>query len=326
VQNAPNEVLVKSQEAVEPLDMISPGLEKGVVLKSLSQGWVEHMKKEHDLAKAVKSDDVEVPTHLWNDKVCRGPATPHQAACLYILRTFFLRVYRQRLLTDYRRVLRRNHGRKWTSMRRWVNITLNSDLEALRDIMWRTSVNSWFEYPGGSRLMYWRFPAKYQRQARDRVPVYFIEEGPTPMRVQSIMKPAEAEVLRAKILKVIQKRYLVVPTERLKSVISYFGVPKGVIDGIIQDWRTVYHDGANGLNDKVWASSFWLPGVNSLARMLDLTSVMEDQDIGEMFLNFELHPMVRKFAGVDVGPLGFSKEECASWWLCWVKNLMSLSR
>jgi len=41
-----------------------------------------------------------------------------------------------------------------------------------------------------------------------------------------------------------------------------------------------------------------------------------------MFLNFELHPMVRKFVGVDVGPLGFSKEECASRWLCWVKNLM----
>jgi len=32
--------------------------------------------------------------------------------------------------------------------------------------------------------------------------------------------------------------------------------------------------------------------------------------------------MVRKFAGVDVGPLGFTKEECASRWLCWTKNLM----
>ena len=129
--------------------------------------------------------------------------TTYQAASLDIFRKFFLRVYRRRLLTDCRRVLQRNHGRKWAFMRRRGNITLNNDLEALRDILWRTSVNSWFEYPGGSRLMYWRFPAKYQRQARDGVPVYFIEEGPTSMRSQSTMKPAETEVLRAKILKVI---------------------------------------------------------------------------------------------------------------------------
>ena len=84
-----------------------------------------------------------------------------------------------------------------------------------------------------------------------------------------------------------------------------------MLDGIIQDWRIVYHAGANGLNDKVWVPSFWLPGINSLIRILGLSSVMEDRDIGEMFLNFELHPAVRKFAGVDVGPLNFSKEECA---------------
>ena len=66
------------------------------------------------------------------------------------------------------------------------------------------------------------------------------------------------------------------PEERLRSVISYFGVPKGVIDGIIQDWRIVYYAGDNGLNDSVWVPSFWLPGVASLVRILDLTSVMED--------------------------------------------------
>ena len=49
---------------------------------------------------------------------------------------------------------------------------------------------------------------------------------------------------------------------------------------------------------------------------------MEDRDIGEMFLNFPLHPSVRKFVGVDVGPLGFSKEECGARWLGWVVNLM----
>ena len=287
-----------------------------------SQDRIDQMKLQHDLAKAVKSDDAEVPVHLWNAKICRGPVSAEQAKSLDVLRSFFLRIYRKRLWRDCKRLLHKNHGKKWCKMRRQGNSKLNGDLDAMRDILWRASLNSWFEYPGGSRLLYWRFPTKYQKQARDGVPVYFIEEGPTSMRAQMNMSPEETAVLREKILKVIQKRYLVVPDEKLKSVISYFGVPKGVIDGIIQDWRIVYHAGANGLNDKVWAPSFWLPGVNSLIRMLDLTSVMEDRDIGEMFLNFELHPMVRKFAGVDVGPLGFTKEECASRWLCWVKNLM----
>ena len=81
--------------------------------------------------------------------------------------------------------------------------------------------------------------------------------------------------------------------------ITHFGVPKGVIDGIIQDWRIIYHAGANGLNDCVWDPPFWLPGVGSLVRMLDPTSVMEDRDMGEMFLNLELHPQAMKYVKVD---------------------------
>jgi len=49
---------------------------------------------------------------------------------------------------------------------------------------------------------------------------------------------------------------------------------------------------------------------------------MKDRDIGEMFLNFELHPSVRKYTRLDVGPLEFDESECASRWLWWMKNLM----
>ena len=136
------------------------------------------------------------------------------------------------------------------------------------------------------------------------------------------MGPAEREVLKKKILAMWQKRYLDVPAGKLKSAISYFAVPKGEVDGIVQDWRVVFHAGANGLNDCVWAPSFWLPTVESLLRIVDETSFMEDRDVGEMFLNYELHPAVRKFAGVDVRPLEFTEAECPNRWLCWTKNLM----
>ena len=136
------------------------------------------------------------------------------------------------------------------------------------------------------------------------------------------MPPEETKILRSKILKMILRRYIVVPDSRFSSLIFYFGVPKGVLDGIVQDWRIVYHAGANKLNDAVWVPSFWLPRVDSLLRIVDFDSCMEDRDIGEMFLNFELDPKVRSYTGVDVSPLGIPKEECPASWMQWCRNLM----
>ncbi len=83
----------------------------------------------------------------------------------------------------------------------------------------------------------------------------------------------------------LQWGYLAAPDAKIQLLIKYFAVPKG--EG---DWRVVYDVGANGLNDCVWAPSFFLPSVDALLRIVDHTSVMEDHDIGEMFLNFELRP------------------------------------
>jgi len=52
---------------------------------------------------------------------------------------------------------------------------------------------------------------------------------------------------------------------------------------------------------------------------------MQDRDMGEMFLNFELHPSASKYTGVDVGPLEFSNTECIARLLWWAKNLMGFS-
>jgi len=136
------------------------------------------------------------------------------------------------------------------------------------------------------------------------------------------MKPEEKAILKKKLLKNIEKRYLSIPDNTLESWIKYFGVPKGILNGVVQDWWVVYHAGANGLNDCVWAPPFGLPKVDSLLRIVDLDTVMQDRDIGEMFLNFKLHPSVRKYTGVDVGPLEFSDSECIARLLWWTKNLM----
>jgi len=298
---------------------------------SPSQKRLEGIKRDHALAKAVKSDDAEVPVHLWNKRICHGPCTTKQADALETIRSFFLQVYRRRVLKDCRSHLMIEYGTDWVHWRRrWKDSKLTAskfnaikkDMSAFRDIVWRCCHNSWFEYPSGSRVMFHRLPKRYRKLGRDGVKVYFVGPPPSRKKSQPIVPPDETAILRGKIEKMIQRRYLVPPNKMLSSLIFYFGVPKGILEGVVQDWRIVYHAGANGLNDAVWAPSFWLPRVDSLLRLVDLNSSMEDRDIGEMFLNFELDPEIRQYTGIDIRPLGLDEEVCNSGFVHWTRNLM----
>ena len=279
---------------------------------------LDDIKRAHDLAKAVKSDDAQVPIHEWDFRVCRQPPSPIEVKALTTLRTFMLGVYRRKLLRDCRRFLSNKHGDVW-----WKGIGMSVPFEtrqdklAVREVVWRATENDWFEYTSGSRLHFFRFPAKYQQVARDGVKIFMLDAGPSSMKAQAQMKPVERAVLRDKLTKMIERQYLVPPGEKLKSIIQYFAVPKGT-----DDFRIVYHAGANNLNDSVWAPRFWLPRISSLLRIVDEDTWMQDRDIGEMFLNFELHPSVRKFTGVDVGPLGLEDRGISERWFLWTKNLM----
>lgn len=270
------------------------------------------IKAQHDLAKAVKADDAEVPVYLWNNRVCRGETSPAEARALDTLRTWCMRVYRRRLCRDCIGYLVGRHGAEW---HRRPKSTV--DVVAVREILWRAANNEWFEFPFGSRLHFFRFPDRYQALARDGVPNFFITPGPTQRQAQPPPTSEAAPMLRDKIAKVIQRRYLVTSSSKIASLIKFFAVPKG--EG---DCRVVYHAGANGLNDCVWAPPFFLPTVDSLLRIVDHSSYMEDRDIGEMFLNFELHPNTRRFTGVDVSPLNLEVDGQRQRWLVWTKNLM----
>jgi len=52
------------------------------------QEQLSAIKKAHNLAKAVKLDDAEVPKHLWDEAVCRDPPSTDQARALVVLRVF----------------------------------------------------------------------------------------------------------------------------------------------------------------------------------------------------------------------------------------------
>lgn len=289
---------------------------------------LEKIKREHDLAKAVKSDDAEVPRHLWDERIFQGPISEEQMKALGTMRRGLLKVYEQNVVRDCRDFLRKTHGRKWYSLPRKSpdgNTTkFGRDFNATFDVLWRCVAerSDWFEYPVGSSLNFFRFPARYQNIAKEGVPVSFTQPGPTSMKAQPKMEEDARIVLADKISKVLRKRYIDEPNDRLRSLMAYFGVPKGVLEGVVQDWRVVYHAGANGLNECVWAPSFWLPNMATMLRMLDTDSLMEDRDMGEMFLNFPLHWKVRPFTGIDVGPLSLDPDEFSKRWYWWTRMLM----
>jgi hypothetical protein len=109
-----------------------------------------------------------------------------------------------------------------------------------------------------------------------------------------------------KIIKFVDRKYIAPPSGKIKSLIKYFAVPKGT-----DNWRIVFHAGANKLNDCVWTPSFCLPTVNSLLRIMDEGTFMQDMDVGEMILNFQLHPNTMRFAAVDLGSLEFMADKCS---------------
>ena len=165
---------------------------------------LDALRFNHDIAKAVKSDDARVPVELWDGAVCRHPPTIEQQQALSILCGFALRLYRLKLWRDARSFLRREHGKAWTTKARISGSAGNKDANAIRDILWRSAGNDWFEYPTGLRLIFFCFPARYHLQAKRGVRVMFSSKGPTSKRRQPPLKPEEKEVLQKKIIKFVE--------------------------------------------------------------------------------------------------------------------------
>ncbi len=151
-----------------------------------------------------------------------------------------LRRYCLQLCWDALDFLNHVHGEDWVVKTGAKNSGAAKDADAIRDILWQTTKNDWFEYPLGLRLIFFRFPARYCTQAKQGVKVMFTCKGPSSKQQQPPLKPDEKEVLRKKIRKFVEQKYIAPPTGWIRSLIKYFAVPKG-----LQDWRIVFHAGAN---------------------------------------------------------------------------------
>ena len=302
-------------------EMGSYGVHEGAQRESLR--LVEESK---EFARAVKSDDAEIPIHLWNDRVrAPGVSKERRDKALVGLRKLGLRRFRKVLLRDCSDYLASAYGAGWARQLRrkrgGERTELARDQDAITSMLWHSTHTNWFEFKAGSRLVHFRFPARYRKEARDGVKVFFELPGPSTWKKQPSIEDMTIRArTKEKIAKVLKRRYLLPSDSLVKSNIKYFAVPKGD-----DDIRMVYDATANKLNEAVWVPTFWLPTIDSLVRAVCSSSWMTDRDVGDMFLNYQLHEDVRPFTGVDLTPLYAGPEDPGPRLAVWDRNLMGFA-
>ncbi|KAL7569764.1 hypothetical protein ACA910_005707 [Epithemia clementina (nom. ined.)] len=122
-----------------------------------------------------------------------------------------------------------------------------------------------------------------------------------------------------KVQDVRSKRY-VCPSTNIRAAMNYFAVPKGDTDV-----RMVYDGTKSGLNKCLYAPWFFLPDSDQLARTLDEGFWCIDNDYGEMFLNFWLHPELEQYSGMDFTPLYGKRNNGQLWIEAWTRCPMGQS-
>ena len=119
--------------------------------------------------KAVKSDDAEVPVHLWNMRIIgtsQDEMWKKRAIALDGFRKFGLRLFWRGLFKDCIDRLYRKFGTAWKLMAlrspSGKLTRVGKEREAMRHLLWHATEASWFEYHAGSRVYHFRFPIRYQ--------------------------------------------------------------------------------------------------------------------------------------------------------------------
>jgi hypothetical protein len=283
----------------------------------------EQIDAEH--LTATKADGALAHTDIWNVRIWRKWTQAKVKAEVYVLehgqdpldtlRAWLLRMWRRNVLASYRTYMLKEYGSAWSCPRDCNR----SDLIVGRSCIRHVANASWWEWDGGSTLLFWRWPKELRGAARDGLPVWIKGELPNYRRPQR-KEPDENQLTQVaeKLNNVRMKGYI--QDGAVTSLTSFFAVPKGQTD-----IRMVYDATKSGLNRAIWVPSFALPSLDSLTDLLSWESWMSDQDLGEMFLNFPLNTQLRPYCGIDLRPyLDPTNSRGKTWWEVWVRCMMGL--
>ena len=301
--------------------------------------------------KAAKGEDARIPTELWDGHLFRHyfPSLTYQFAihgrALKVLREKFL--FRYMLRSSIRSLamyLSTTYGASWLSFyldhRKWYSektsrkrkrggdekvgdlVSRNKfhrlamDMRHGFEALTRLAKSSWWEWKGGSSLLFWRWPREIREAARDGYPIFIRSKLPRWRRTQRLPKEkAMVAQMTKKFEKVRAKAYVSEGT--VLSMINCFAVAKGD-----DDIRLVYDGTKSGLNACVWAPNFFLPSVDSMLMNMNVHTWCADLDLSEMFLNYPLHKDLAPYAGVDYTAILQADKAV---WLRWNRMFMGFT-
>lgn len=289
---------------------------------------------------ATKADNAAVPIELWRWQLVEyfpGPrltraererlltlADKLEVLCLRWWRRNLWKEWRGEIEKKKRRVGKKMKGREIDEWRKeyqtWHLVwrqEMGDEMEYGQELLEKIGDATWWEWKGGSVLFYWRWPKGYRARAKHGLQVCFTDKKPTTLARQKKEKDEEQRrKIQEKVSKVLKRRYLGVGA--VKSLISFFAVPKGP-----DDIRVVYNGTSSGLNGVMWVPRFPLPTLARHLRQVGPRTHMADADLGEMFLNFPLHWILKELCGVDLSqhvPLESGKRH----WVRWERAAMGL--
>ncbi|KAL7571512.1 hypothetical protein ACA910_020932 [Epithemia clementina (nom. ined.)] len=153
--------------------------------------------------------------------------------------------------------------------------------------------SNFWSWPKGSGIFFWRWPLEYMLDVAIGVaPLWIRKPKEQITRQKNLGDQAMIEKIADKINDVHATGYISEGT--CVAMINFFAVPKGN-----SDIQMVYNGTKSGLNKCLFAPSIPLPVGDVLINTLDDGYWCIDNNYGEMFLSFWLHPKLQLYSGMD---------------------------
>lgn len=103
-------------------------------------------------------------------------------------------------------------------------------------------IDSFWTWPLGSTLFFWRWLERYQADARDGQPHFLLGDFGGYLRPQAAPKPEERENVLLKLLPVRQRGHIEAGSGKVKSLINYFlvtGSAAGDVEEVVRNVRAL---------------------------------------------------------------------------------------
>jgi hypothetical protein len=273
-------------------------------------------------AKAVKSDNARIPKHLWDERVFDPKVFGELKELKPEKKEGVLSSLRAGCHAFWKKKVERDFIEWFHQMEHRYDEREDIWLAGLKACVYARR-SDWWDWIGGSRIFFWRWPGRYMKEAQEGVPPYFVGEPPDSMDAQPPYQDEETrKKVRVKVQSVLDKGYIVrCDPASLRSLMFMFDVPKGD-----DDVRMVYDGSKSGLNEALWAPWFALPTVDAMTRGLLPGYWCADNDYGEQFLNFNLHKDLQLYCGIDLSQLFPEQLKTATGLILarWSRNAMGL--